>query len=173
MARETKNSKKEYRMYAVMFISGCLLTYILNALPSSTSTDTYLVRKPTKSKYVSPLLLGSDSTFFYEDSSFSKELSRYILTATKDGSAADISVYVKNLTTGRWTGINENEHYAPASLMKVPIMIAILKQAESDNSLLRRELYYDGTSDLNQEEYYKPQNHIAAGHSYSDRKSVV
>ena len=43
------------------------------------------------------------------------------------------SVYFRDLNTGYWTGVNENEKYAPASMYKVAVMIAILKQAY-DNS---------------------------------------
>ncbi len=47
-------------------------------------------------------------------------------------------VYFEDLTTGAWFGINEKEKFWPASLLKVPTMIAILKEVE------------EGRLDLNQ-----------------------
>ena len=46
-------------------------------------------------------------------------------------------------------------------------MLAVFKQAESDPSFLKKELYYDGTIDSNQDEYYKPEDAILPHHSYT------
>jgi len=51
-----------------------------------------------------------------------------------------ISVYYRDLNNGPWFGINEKEQFAPASLLKVPTMIAYLKAAEQDPSILTTPL---------------------------------
>ena len=43
-----------------------------------------------------------------------------------------ISFYYRDLNHGAWIGINENEKYTPSSLLKVTIMIAYFKEAESN-----------------------------------------
>ena len=58
-----------------------------------------------------------------------------------------MSIYFRNLETGDWVGINQNEDYDPASLLKVPVMILYLKHAESDPSILSRTYAYTA-SDL-------------------------
>ncbi|MCX6820653.1 MAG: class A beta-lactamase-related serine hydrolase [Candidatus Aenigmarchaeota archaeon] len=40
------------------------------------------------------------------------------------------SVYFEDLTTGAWTGIDERETFIPASLLKMPTVIATLKKVE-------------------------------------------
>ncbi len=51
-------------------------------------------------------------------------------------------IYVEDLFTGAWLGINEREPFIPASLMKVPLMVAVLKDVEQG------ELSLDQTVDI-------------------------
>lgn len=39
-------------------------------------------------------------------------------------------IYFEDLNTGAWVGINEKETFVPASLLKTPIMVAILKKIQ-------------------------------------------
>lgn len=57
------------------------------------------------------------------------------------------SVYLRLLNSGRWLGINEDDKYTPASLMKVLIMIGYLKFAETDSLVLSQSLIYNGPRD--------------------------
>jgi beta-lactamase class A len=56
--------------------------------------------------------------------------------------AVEISYYFRNLNNGPWFGIKEDEKFAPASLLKVPIMIAFLKESESNPSILNKTVLY-------------------------------
>lgn len=56
------------------------------------------------------------------------------------------SVYFRDLTLGRWVGVNENTGYAPASMMKVAIMIAYFKEAETNSSVLQKTLVYSSST---------------------------
>lgn len=65
-----------------------------------------------------------------------------ISEAHRDKKISSASVYYRDLNSGQWMGINELETYNPASLLKVPIMIAYLKEAESDPSTLTDSYVY-------------------------------
>ena len=80
--------------------------------------------------------------------------------------AKKISVYFRDLDTGRWAGVNENDLYAPASMYKVPIMIAYYKLAEIHPEILQQKILYDGAFDYNQQEAIKPEETIQAGEEY-------
>ena len=54
-----------------------------------------------------------------------------------------LSVYFRNLNNGPWFGINEKEYFSPASLLKVPIMIAYFKEMEENSELADREIFMD------------------------------
>lgn len=46
-------------------------------------------------------------------------------------------------------GVNEDAGYAPASLLKVPIMISYFRHAQDDSSVLTREYRYEFTDEQN------------------------
>lgn len=54
-----------------------------------------------------------------------------------------VSVYIRELNNGPWVGINENERYLSASLMKVPVMMMLLKQVEDGLLSLNDKLVYE------------------------------
>lgn len=58
----------------------------------------------------------------------------------KSGDATHVTIYFRDLENGPIFGINEQEHFAPASLLKVPIMIALLKYAELNPGILEQEV---------------------------------
>lgn len=47
-----------------------------------------------------------------------------------DTPGVTVSVYVEDLTTGAWTGVNERGRFLPANLLKVPVMVATFKAVE-------------------------------------------
>lgn len=55
-----------------------------------------------------------------------------------DGSAKRISIWVRDLTTLQRLGIRETELYAPASLFKVPVMVAAFRVAETQHDFLNQ-----------------------------------
>lgn len=67
------------------------------------------------------------------------------------------------MNNGIWIGIDERELFSPACLMKVPVMIALLKQAQVDPGILNRELVYDSVP-YKMEEFTAPHEY---GKSYS------
>lgn len=48
----------------------------------------------------------------------------------KAGAQENVGIFLQDINTGAWLGINEREGFLPASMLKVPIMIAILKQID-------------------------------------------
>ncbi len=66
----------------------------------------------------------------------------------KEGKAKRVSVWVRDLNTGQWAASNEFDTYAPASLLKLPLMIAYYKFAEIQPSILDEELTYQPAATL-------------------------
>lgn len=87
---------------------------------------------------------------------------------TKKYKLAHVSVYFRDLNDGPSFGINEDEKFAPASLLKLPLMISLLKQAENDPHLLSRRIAYKKSDeDYNKALTFMPSKMIVPGHSYS------
>lgn len=61
------------------------------------------------------------------------------------------SIYFEDLTTGAWVGINEKQKFYPFSLLKVPVMVAVLKKVQDENlsldkTISLKEQYLDSKS---------------------------
>ncbi len=81
-------------------------------------------------------------------------------------SGMTIGLYVRNLNNGPWFGINENEKYSPASLMKVPIFITFLKWIELDPSVASKRILVDEDKNTSTQ-YFKPIKNLTIGKEYS------
>ena len=84
--------------------------------------------RETGYKFISPLLECQDAAPSTRNNMLVLEnkLKNYIREIMSEKKADHISVYVRELNNGPWIGIAENEPYSPASLLKVPILIAAL-----------------------------------------------
>ncbi|MBI1223845.1 MAG: hypothetical protein GC192_01295 [Bacteroidetes bacterium] len=70
------------------------------------------------------------------------ELEMLIDSLKTAGLASNVSVYLRNFKRGTWISINGKEQYHPASLMKVPLMLAVLKKAEGTPGMLEKKIVY-------------------------------
>ncbi len=52
------------------------------------------------------------------------------ITPILENEPGEYGVYVEDLFSGAWMGVNERDPFIPASLMKVPLMVSVLKQVE-------------------------------------------
>ena len=91
----------------------------------------------------------------------------------KNNLISDAGVYFHDFTLSQWTGVNKDHLFSPASLLKVPIMIAYLKVAETSPNILQDQLYYDGSFDDNLAENIKPLKEIEKGRSYSANDLLI
>jgi len=126
------------------------------------------LRAPGNYKYINPLLTCGtwDSKDFDEYAVFKNQVTHFIADTVKAGTADTVSVYFRDLSGPHWFGVNENLKFSPASLLKVPVMIAYLKYAEKNPEILKKTIAYDGSVDLNKHEYFRSPYYITPGKSY-------
>ena len=162
--------KNKILVITVIFLSGYFLGWIVPAnSPINDKEEFRPIRQGNSSyEFINPLLA-------YEVPSATDPRLRKVkdvASAAIDRSLQDeqietISVYFRNLAEGQWFGINENEKYAPASLLKVPLMLSYLKDAEIDPTILDKSLVYDLPEDKNILEVIKPAEVMEKGKSYT------
>ncbi|MBI4387027.1 MAG: serine hydrolase [Elusimicrobia bacterium] len=92
-------------------------------------------------RFIHPLLDILDTPEFV-DLRPEKQINAEVRRMLRLGLATDIAVYFRDLNNGPWYSIAAEKRFAPASLLKVPILIAVLKQAEGDAGLLQKKLEY-------------------------------
>ncbi len=120
--------------------------------------------------FINPLLeceIQNDAVIFRELVPFKDRVNELVEGMLSAGRASHISVYFRDLNNGPWFGINEKEEFSPASLLKVPVMIALLKIAEDNPEVLAKEVLYDGSFDYNLEENIKPSDVMQPGKKYT------
>lgn len=71
---------------------------------------------------------------------FSSGVNKKLEEVKNKYSVNHISLYFRDLNNGPWVGINEKSVFSPASLLKVPILIALLHKAEDNPSFLQEKI---------------------------------
>lgn len=119
-------------------------------------------------KYINPLLACevSSQKDVEEFKPLKEKINNFINDEIKNKDVDSVSVDF-DVRDGRWFGINPDEEYYPASLLKVPLMIAVLKVAEAEPNLLSKKNYYKGDLDLTKEQNFKPEVTLEPGHYYA------
>ena len=70
------------------------------------------------------------------------KINSYLEQKTQEGIITSASVYLKDLNTGSYININPDSLYDPSSLMKVPVLLIYLKQAETNPDLLKKRFLF-------------------------------
>ncbi len=160
---------KRVAFFGFIFISGLVAGWILSS-SNNNSSQYFNEERLGEYEFINPLLEceGSDGVEFKELKSFKTAVKSLIQKKLAERSSNFISVYFRDLNNGPWFGINEKEALYPASLFKVPIMVALLKQAEQDNVFLKKNLSYIGVEHpSNKAQYFKPSQKLVVGNIYS------
>lgn len=136
--------------------------------------------KPLRQKaldfpYVSPLV-GTDSPNALTVGLFSNtedKLGDLIKKYKKEGLVSS-GIYYRDLNSAVWFGLNENEEFVPASLLKMTFALAAYKQNESDPAFFDKRFIYtqeiaDETRRRNNAEV---ETSLVLGNSYSARDLV-
>ena len=108
-----------------------------------------------------------EESFFKELEPFKKNLEELVKEKTDAYQLSHVSLYFRDLNDGSWFGINEDEEFAPASLLKVPTMIACLKEAEERPGFLSKRIRFSGSRNYDEEQNIKPSHMIESGRSYA------
>lgn len=96
-------------------------------------------------------------------------ISDYADRALADNDASDISIYFRSLNTSEWISINEDETFSPASMLKVVTLIAIMREAETNRSLLETSVALRGEDEdlVDSQVRYPVEDPIRSGRSYT------
>lgn len=121
-----------------------------------------LVRPNTFSyKFVNPIVFlqvpEDDSTLEFQ--SLRKDILNYVNENIDKNNAEDVSVYFRDLNTARWIGINSDDKYSPASMLKVASMIAFLRAEEENPNLFYKRIILNFKDDNNSIKDYFPSKH--------------
>ena len=157
MQQNFENKRRFFKSRHILAIY-CVVAFIVGILAASVYWHFYtnsVIKniaaqiKPARQNnnpyhYINPLLgydLPSNVKEFNEYLPLQNDIQNAV-SQKNNSQLQDYSVYFRDLTLGRWVGINENTAYAPASMMKVAIMIAFYKEAETSPQILQQSFVY-------------------------------
>jgi len=136
---------RSYIFFVLMFAIGTLTGFFIWGQGSKGKIEVQPIREVNASyHYIRPLLAYEcyDSQTSGEHEDLKQKVAEYIDRQKDLNSAEDISVYYRDLSDGRWFGINEDSTYNPASLLKVVLMMAYFREAEESPGVLQRQFMY-------------------------------
>ncbi len=158
--------------YIVLILLGSLLVLTFILFKTNKSLETIPVEKDLTSnllgyRFISPLLDCADNTINQtETRNLKAEVEDVIETNIDKANIKSASVYFRDLNNGPWIAYNTEEKFSPASLMKVPLLIAYLKRAETDKGFLDQKIN-SGSTMTEIEQNMKPRLKIEQNTSYS------
>lgn len=106
------------------------------------------------------------------NSKIEEKLRNIINDNTDKGNINFASVYFRDLANGPWFGINENDKFTPASLLKLPIMITYYKLAEVDPSILSEKIKIEEFDNLNIIQNITSKNVVEIGKVYTNQELI-
>lgn len=103
-------------------------------------------------------------------SNLQNKLDALIPVYVQSGQADRIGVFVRDLKSTRFAGVNEGDSFVMASLLKAPLLIAGYKLAEVEPKILDQEIIYEGKPNLYDEQSFKLGDQLVIGQRYSLRE---
>lgn len=98
---------------------------------------------------------------------FNGLLDELIASLKADRRVSMISVYFRDLNNGPWIGRHEKEEYIPASLAKLPVVIACYRLADSVPDFLSRRIVYEGLDEERDPGFVNPESNMQRGKAYT------
>jgi beta-lactamase class A len=156
--------------YLAILAAGVALGYAARALLPPGQGDTartrFLERRQGQSGNTNPLLACDGASQVLSDPEIGS-FQQSVETFLKARAGEKTSVYFRELNDGAWFSVGDAEQYIPASLRKVPLMMALLKQAEKETGLLQRRVPFARGDDDSARQNFKPSRGLVPGASYS------
>lgn len=138
---------RTYAGLALAVLIGCFIGYFLHSLSHRTADNLHHIEvRQGGWSYINPLLECEDTQRVLQDEElvpFKFKVDKFTQELIRNKQADNISVYFRELNDGIAFRIGETRAYSPASLLKVPLMIAVLKHAEKNPGLLNKKIRYD------------------------------
>ena len=163
-----------------VFIAGLLAGYLIKSsqtenLDGSSGSLIGTIGKLEKHeggyKFINPLLECEIAEGKINDLKYSFENELYLFgeRIKKSGKVSEVATYFRDLNNGPWCGTNEEKEFLPASLLKVPLMIAYYHAAESDPGILNKRVTFEDKYRLTEEKVYAipPAKELELGKEYT------
>ncbi len=156
--------------FLVMFLFGIVCGIFIEKFLPGRESSAMIETRPGGYEFINPLLecdMAQDTIEGKDLLSLKQKVRALIDAKKRQPGISHVSLYYRDLNNGPWIGIDERASFSPSSLLKVPLMMAILKEAETNPRILQRKLTYLDPVDSNSFENIKPLKAVERGRSYT------
>lgn len=95
-------------------------------------------------------------------------LEAYIRQEKASKKVGNIALYFRDLENGPVFGVNESDDFVPASLLKLPVALAFLNEAETNLTILSEKIIYQAKYNTQYDtQNINPSNRLELGRSYT------
>lgn len=156
-------------LLGVIVTSSFALTGVFGGSDAKYSAGVeYLTQDNLDFKFIKPLL--DVELINQEDSLAQFPLQRKIKTAVEKEILKEkdvvIGFYFNDLSNAGWFGVNEDEKFIPASLLKMPMLTSYYKLRENEPDLFQKQIYYQG-KDFNLDRNTNEASNVRPGNTYT------
>lgn len=141
-----KKFSREHWVRIVLFLVGLIFGWLFFKSPLFNYDDNFSqTRFKGSYEFINPLVECDDNSqtvlnkYIPFEAEIKNKIKDEVIARNPD---VEISYYFRNLNNGPWFGSNEDDKFSPASLLKVPIMMAFFKESESNPSILDKIVLY-------------------------------
>lgn len=127
------------------------------------------VRQVGTYKYINPLLECevAEGSIDARKENFHDELEKLVAEMKENRNLSDVAIYFRDLDNGPTFGIGEEGEFFPASLLKVPVMMAYYHLAERNPNILNIEVTFEAPVDFGITPTILPREELVPGKSYA------
>lgn len=136
------------RITIFFLVTGVMLGYGVNAFMHRKSSiqETFVAEKGEVLRFTNPQLWSGSKYPIGKQgyAPFKTQLLSLIEAKKKRDEVTEVSVYFRDLYNGPTLGIGEHVRFAPASLLKLPLLITFIDLAEDHPNLMETQVPYKG-----------------------------
>lgn len=163
------------------YIFPAFVGFLIGVVLTSALAYVWKVKEHSRKFPVSTLFSKDDGFKFIKPSLFSQftsqedslgwypyevDLKKEVQSIIDKNSDIEVGFYFHDLSNLSWFGINENQGFIPASLLKVPMAISYYKLHESNPNLFQEKILYQGMDYDKMQNINTPTN-ITPGNEYT------
>ncbi len=161
----------------LIFITGLALgVFVAPFLPKEASLEigSKQVRQFGGYTYTNPLLECevAEGVIDARQENFHHDVEAFVTHLQEEQGLSDVAVYFRDLNNGPTFGMRQEDEFFPASLLKVPVMMAYYHWSEEELTLLQEKILYEAPKDFGVMTTIKPREELREGQMYTVEELV-
>lgn len=122
--------------------------------------------------FTNPLLecSAANGTIDSSKRDFHEELESFVKDVESRSGISRVAVTFRDLNNGPSFGVNRDDSFIPASLLKVPVLMSFFKRAEVEPGILDRKILFEEAARVGFTPEFEPDEELSVGESYTVRE---